>query len=45
VTNRTEKGLQVSLFLTPLADSIEDVRLSLMHDHNLKARLFVQAID
>lgn len=39
--------LQVSLFVTPLLDTIEDVNLSLNHDQNIKAKLahnFIQTI-
>lgn len=45
VTSRREKAIEISLFLTPLKGTIEDVRLALTHDHNVKARLSTQGWD
>lgn len=45
VTNRREKCVEISLFVTPLKDTIEDINLSVMNDHNLKVKLYAHSID
>lgn len=45
VVSRRDKAIEISLFLTPLKGTIEDVRFAITNDHNVKARLNMQGCD
>jgi len=39
VSNRRDKYIDISFFLTPMKDKIEDITLTLFHDQNITMKI------